>query len=79
MSINTTMTFMAPKKKETLSCAVSTKFTPTTYRRLLLASRNSKRHFKMSSVPVAEIVRVAVEQLLDELDAKAASETAISE
>ena len=70
---------MAPKKKETLSCAVSTKFTPSTFRRLHKVSRNSKRHFNMSSVPVAEIVRVAVDRLLDELEAKAEGESAISE
>lgn len=70
---------MAQKKKETLSCPISTKFTPSTYRRLSKASRNSKRHFNMSSVPVAEIIRVAVDRLLDDLDTKAATQSKIGE
>ena len=79
MTINTIKYFMEPKKRESLSCAVSTKFTPSAYRRLLQVSRDSKRHFNMSSVPVAEIVRVAVDRFIDELDERAASQTKISD
>lgn len=69
---------MATQPKQTLSCPISTKFTPATYRRLQKASKDSKRHFNMSTVPVAEIIRVAVDRLLDDLDAKAKTQTKIS-
>lgn len=63
---------MATNNTEPLDCPVSTKFTRSTFKQLTKISKNSKRYFGMSSVPVAEIVRVAVEEKLASLEAQAA-------
>lgn len=62
---------MPAKTQNPLIYPISTKFRKDTYQRLLKVSKNPKLYFGMSSVPVAEVIRLAVEEKLDILEAQA--------
>lgn len=69
---------MTANNKSPLVCPVTTKFTTQSFKRLQKVSSNPKKYFGMGSVPIAEIVRVAVDEKLDALEAEANQKVAIS-
>ena len=59
-----------PLKKDALTCQVSTKFTRDTFARLQKLSKESRLYFD-GLCPVAEIVRVAVEEKIQAVEMQA--------